>query len=136
MVGAIDCSSKCRISFEGGNHYLHYFHHSLVSGKYQEGNTAPAINRNLVNRFTEHSPAHQNKTCITLSTQHGWLRPAHIALLRRATPCLRPGEETRRSYPTLEVRGRSQEDPMPKRRWPRGVTLRLRSGAVAESARL
>ena len=41
-----------------------------------------------------------------------------------------------RSYPTSEVRGRSREDPMPERRWPRGVTPRPRSGAAAESARL
>ena len=31
-----------------------------------------------------------------------------------------------------EVRGRSREDPMPKGRWPRGATPRLRSGAAAE----
>ena len=36
----------------------------------------------------------------------------------------------------LELRGRNQEDPMPEGRWPRGVTPCLRSGAVAESARL
>ena len=30
-----------------------------------------------------------------------------------------------------EVRGRSREDPMPKGRWPRGVTPSLRSGAAA-----
>ena len=41
-----------------------------------------------------------------------------------------------RSYPTSEVRGRSLEDPMPEGRWPRGVTPRPRSGAVAESVRL
>ena len=41
-----------------------------------------------------------------------------------------------RSYPTSEVRGRSQEDPMPEGRQPRGVTPRPRSGAVAENARL
>ena len=41
-----------------------------------------------------------------------------------------------RSYPTSEVRGQSQEDPMPKGRQPRGVTPRLRSGAAANSARL
>ena len=35
-----------------------------------------------------------------------------------------------------EVRGRSREDPMPKRRRSRGVTPRPRSGAVAENARL
>ena len=34
----------------------------------------------------------------------------------------------------LQFRGRSQEDPMPEGRWPRGVTQHLRS--VAESARL
>ena len=41
-----------------------------------------------------------------------------------------------RSYPTSEVRGRSQEDPMLQEWWPRGVSPPLRSGAVAESARL
>ena len=35
-----------------------------------------------------------------------------------------------------EVRGRSQEDPMPERQLPRGVTPCPRSGAAAESARL
>ena len=38
-------------------------------------------------------------------------------------------------YPTSKVRGRSQEDPMPERRRPRGVTPPPRTGAVAESAR-
>ena len=33
-----------------------------------------------------------------------------------------------RSYPTLEVRGRSREDPMPEGQRPRGVTPRPRSG--------
>ena len=37
----------------------------------------------------------------------------------------------KRSYPTSEVRGRSQEDPMPKGWRPRGVTPRPRSGAAA-----
>ena len=41
-----------------------------------------------------------------------------------------------RSYPTSEVRGRSQEDPMPEGRRPRGVTRHPRSGAAAENARL
>ena len=41
-----------------------------------------------------------------------------------------------RSYPTSEVRSRSQEDPMPEGQRPRGVTPRPRSGAAAESARL
>ena len=41
-----------------------------------------------------------------------------------------------RSYPTSEVRGRSQEDPMPKGQRPRGAIPRPRSGAAAKSARL
>ena len=41
-----------------------------------------------------------------------------------------------RSYTKSEVRGRSQENPMPKGRRPRGVTPRPRSGAAADSARL
>ena len=50
-----------------------------------------------------------------------------------ATWALSTGE---RSYPTSEVRGRSREDPMPERWWPRGVTTHPRSGAAAESTRL
>ena len=34
------------------------------------------------------------------------------------------------------VRSRSQKDPMPEGQRPRGVTPRLRSGAVVESTRL
>ena len=41
-----------------------------------------------------------------------------------------------RSYPTCEVRGRSQEDPIPNGQQPRGFTPCPRSGAAAESARL
>ena len=37
-----------------------------------------------------------------------------------------------RSYLMSEVRGRSREDPMPEGQWPRGVTPRPRSWAVAE----
>ena len=32
-VGGTECSSDCLGSFEGGNHYLHYLHHSLDPGK-------------------------------------------------------------------------------------------------------
>ena len=39
-----------------------------------------------------------------------------------------------RNHPMSEVRGRSREDPMPKGQRPRGVTPRLRSGAVAQAA--
>ena len=42
----------------------------------------------------------------------------------------------KRSYPISKVRGRSQEDLMPKGWRPRGVTPGPRSGAAAESARL
>ena len=42
------------------------------------------------------------------------------------------GVAAERSYPMSEVRGRSQEDPMPEGQRPRGATPRLRSGAVAE----
>ena len=31
-VGGTECSSTCMGSFEGGRHYLHYFHHSLAPG--------------------------------------------------------------------------------------------------------
>ena len=44
--------------------------------------------------------------------------------------------QSKRSHPKSEVRRRSREDPMPKGRWPRGVTPRPRSGAMAEITRL
>ena len=44
-VGGSECSSTFMGSFEESLHYLHYFCHSLVPGKYQGGNTAPPINR-------------------------------------------------------------------------------------------
>ena len=59
----------------------------------------------------------------------GRLRPVHWGQAA-ATGALSVDE---RSYPTSD---RSREDPMPEGRRPRGVTPRLRSGAVAESARL
>ena len=41
------CGSACLGPFEGGLHYLHHLHHSLVSGQQQGGNTALPINRKL-----------------------------------------------------------------------------------------
>ena len=67
-----ECSSTCMVPFEGGDHHLHYLHHSLEvmnnrevkqqQVKQQGGNTAPPINRKPDLRFTEHGPTHQNKT--------------------------------------------------------------------------
>ena len=53
--------------------------------------------------------------------------PAHLARVA-ATGAFSVG-----SYPMSEVRGRSQEDPMPERKRPRGVTPRPRSGAAERS---
>ena len=47
MVRGTECASACRRPFEGHCHYLHYLHHSLVSGQTREGNTAPPINRKI-----------------------------------------------------------------------------------------
>ena len=41
------CSSVCTGSLEGGHHYHHYLHHSLVSGETKV--------------WGEHSPDHQQK---------------------------------------------------------------------------
>ena len=41
-----ECSNAYLAPFEGGRHYLHYLHHSLVSGQ---------------TTGREHSPAHQQK---------------------------------------------------------------------------
>ena len=40
-----ECGSACTGPFEGGPHYPHYLHHSLV--KKQGGHTAPPINGKL-----------------------------------------------------------------------------------------
>ena len=61
-AGGSECSSTCMGSFKEDQHYLHYLHHSLAPDKQQGGNTAPSINRKLDYTFTEHGPAHQNKT--------------------------------------------------------------------------
>ena len=46
QVRGNECASACMGPLEGGHHYLHHLHHSLVSGQ--------ATGR-------EHSPAHQQK---------------------------------------------------------------------------
>ena len=43
QVGGTECSSTCMGPFEGGDHYLNYLHHSLVSDH---------------TTGREHSPAH------------------------------------------------------------------------------
>ena len=48
-VGGTECSSACKGSFEGGRHYLHYLHHSLVSDQ---------------TTGREHRAAHQQKNWI------------------------------------------------------------------------
>ena len=50
--------------------------------------------------------------------------------------CHQRTKHGREELPHVGGRGRSREDPMPEGRWPRGVTQRLRSRAVAKSARL
>ena len=45
-VEGTECSSACVGPFEGGLHYLHYLHHSLVLGQ---------------TTGRKHSPAHQQK---------------------------------------------------------------------------
>ena len=42
-VGGTECSSVCMGPFEGGHHYLHYLHHSLVSGAAQLVKNPPAM---------------------------------------------------------------------------------------------
>ena len=38
-IGGIECSNVSMGIFEGGCHYLHYLHHSLVPGKYADDST-------------------------------------------------------------------------------------------------
>ena len=46
-VGGTECGHACMGPCEGCSSYLHYLHHSLVSGKQQGRNTAPPINKKL-----------------------------------------------------------------------------------------
>ena len=58
---------------------------------------------------------------------------------RRTKPgggCDQHTKSSREELPHVRGQGRSREDPIPEGWRPRGVTPRLRSGAVAESARL
>ena len=54
-----ECNSACMGPFAGGRHYLHYLHHSLVSGQ---------------TRRREHSPTHQQK--IRLKIYWAWPCPS------------------------------------------------------------
>ena len=47
-LGALSVAIHARGPFEGGGHYLHYLHHSLVPGKQQGGNTASPIMANTL----------------------------------------------------------------------------------------
>ena len=42
FVGGTECSSMCIGPFEGGCHYLYYFHHSLVSSQTQGTQSHPS----------------------------------------------------------------------------------------------
>ena len=65
-----------------------------------------------------------------------FLDEINIYITHSAGGCDGAHSAAERSYPTSEARGRSQEDPMPEGRRPRGVIQRPRSGVAAESARL
>ena len=54
--------SVCMGSFEGGHHYLHYFHHGLTSGQTTGREHSPALQQKIGLKFTDHGPAHKNKT--------------------------------------------------------------------------
>ena len=58
-VAGTECGSLCMGPFEGSGHYLHYLHHSLVSGQ---------------TTGREHSPTHQQK--IGLKIYWAWSRPS------------------------------------------------------------
>ena len=53
-----ECSSACMGSFEGGPHYLHCLHHSLVAGQTTGREHSPNHQQKIGLNFTEHGPAH------------------------------------------------------------------------------
>ena len=60
--GGTECRIACTEPFEGGRHYLHYFHYSLVSGQITGRGYSPTHQEKIGLKITEHCPAHQNKT--------------------------------------------------------------------------
>ena len=52
----------CTGPLEGGRHYVHYLHHSLVSGQTTTREHSPAHQQKVNSRFAEHGSANQNKT--------------------------------------------------------------------------
>ena len=61
-VGRTEGPSACMGPFEGSCHYLHYLHHSLASGQITGREHSPTLQQKIGLKFTEHGPAHQNKT--------------------------------------------------------------------------
>ena len=59
QVGGTECSNVFMGPFEGGRHYLHYLHHSLVSGQTTGREHSPAHQQKS---GLKNGPAHQNKT--------------------------------------------------------------------------
>ena len=91
-VGDTGCSSVCMEPFEEGHHYLHYLHHSLVSGQ---------------TTGKEQSPAHQQK--IGLKIYWAWLCPSEqdpVSLLVSLSH-----QKASISFLSLSIRGQAQWKP-------------------------
>ena len=52
----------CTGPLKGGLHYVHYLHHSLVSGQTTTREHSPAHQQKVNSRFAKHGSANQNKT--------------------------------------------------------------------------
>ena len=55
-------SNACIGPREGGPRYLHCLHHSLASGQTTGREHSPTHQQKIGLKFTDHGPAHQNKT--------------------------------------------------------------------------
>ena len=91
-VGGTECGNACTWPVEGGCYYLHYLHHSLISGQ---------------TTVREHSPAHQQKT--GLKFYWAWPRPSEQELVSSTVSLSQ--QQASISLLSLSIRGQTECKP-------------------------
>ena len=130
-------SSACTGRFEGGCHYLHYFHHSLVSGQKREGTQPRPSTENWIKDWLSMAPEkvmvpHSStlawkipwteepgglQSMGSLGVRHDWTSSlslftfTHWRRKWQPTPVFLPGESQGRGSPVgCCLRGRTESD--------------------------
>ena len=91
-VGGTECSSACMGPFEGGQHYLHYLHHSLASSQ---------------TTGSERSPTHQQK--IRLKIYWAWPHPSEKNSVSPSVSLCH--QEASKSLLSFSIRGQTEWKP-------------------------